>query len=435
MENINNHIKPITKKGTQIILEQMSYCLCKIFNKEIIGIGFFCKFFGRKAIITSYQTLDENYFIYNNNIDFSIGDFNEKRTIYIDIKRQVYCNKEDNITIIELKNEDNINYFIELDDDIYRDTIYEKESIYLLHYLNNTTPSVSYGIIKNVDNNIIKTTCYIESGMNFAPILNTNNNKVIGIWNKNIQNNNSNNGIFLIKPVCEFMEDYYITLKKIMDNIEPNNNFIDNNNFKNENQNLSNNNYQKEFNPGPKLNIHFRTTQGTCTNFVINSETTIDELLDKYLKKVNKIYLKKTNKICFLFNASKLKYGDKTKVEKFFKGAALPKIIVIDVNNLCSSDKMDIIFKISSGITHALRHYDTYTYPISKVLKKYLAEIKREDIINDKNNKIYFLYNAKRLKFDEITPVSYIFNYLQNPIQNPSIIVVDSNNSLFQNNN
>ena len=237
MENINNYIKPITKKGTQIILEQMSYCLCKIFNKEIIGIGFFCKFFGRKAIITSYQTLDENYFIYNNNINFSIYDFKEKRTIYIDIKMQVYCNKEDNITIIELKNEDNINYFIELDDDIFRDTIYEKESIYVLNYLNNTTPSISYGIIKNIDNNIIKTTCYIESGMNFAPILNTNNNKVIGIWNKNIQNNNSNNGIFLIKPVCEFMEDYCITLKKIMDNIEPNNNFINNNNFQNENQN------------------------------------------------------------------------------------------------------------------------------------------------------------------------------------------------------
>ena len=130
-----------------------------------------------------------------------------------------------------------------------------------------------------------------------------------------------------------------------------------------------------------------------------------------------------------------MKYGDKTKVEKFFKGHLSPKIVVNDVKNLCSSFKMDIIFKISSGITHVLRHYDTYNYPISKVLKKYLTEIKREDIINDKNNKIYFLYNAKRLKFDEITPVSYIFNYLQNPIQNPSIIVVDSNNSLFQNNN
>jgi hypothetical protein len=331
-----------------------------------------------------------------------------------------------------------MNYFIELDDDIYdiyRDTIYEKESIYVLNYLNNTTPSVSYGIIKNIDNNIIKTTCYIESGMNFAPILNTNNNKVIGIWNKNIQNNNSNNGIFLIKPVCEFMEDYCITLKKIMDNIEPNNNFINNNNFQNENQNLYNNNYEEEFNPGPKLNIIFSSTQGTSTNIVINSEATIDELLDKYLKKVNKIYLKKTNKICFLYNSSILKYGDKTKVEKFFKGHLSPKIVVNDVNNICPSFKMDIIFKISSGITHVLRHYDTYTYPISKVLKKYLTEIKREDIINDKNNKIYFLYNAKRLKFDEVTPVSYIFNYYQNSIQNPSIIVVDSNNSLFQNNN
>ena len=85
-----------------------------------------------------------------------------------------------------------------------------------------------------------------------------------------------------------------------MDNIEPNNNFIYNNNLQNENQNLSNNNYEEEFNPGPKLNIIFSTTLGTHTNIVINLEATIDQLLDKYLIKMNKIFLRKTN-IKFVF--------------------------------------------------------------------------------------------------------------------------------------
>ena len=42
----------------------------------------------------------------------------------------------------------------------------------------------------------------------------------------------------------------------------------------------------------------------------------------------------KSNEIVFLFAACKLRFGDKTTVENYFKGVSNPIIIVNDVNNL-----------------------------------------------------------------------------------------------------
>ena len=88
--------------------------------------------------------------------------------------------------------------------------------------------------------------------------------------------------------------------------------------------------------PGPKINVIFNTTQGTTHNMVMNHGTTIDDALKKYLKRVGRPDLinDNTNKICFLFNATKLKFGDKTPIEQFFKNAPNPKVVVNDINNL-----------------------------------------------------------------------------------------------------
>ena len=87
----------------------------------------------------------------------------------------------------------------------------------------------------------------------------------------------------------------------------------------------------------PKINIIFKTTQGVTHTLVYDYGTTIDEVLKKYLKRVNRsdlINVKGDKKICFLFNASQLKFGDQTKVEDFFKNITNPKVVVNDVNNL-----------------------------------------------------------------------------------------------------
>ena len=88
----------------------------------------------------------------------------------------------------------------------------------------------------------------------------------------------------------------------------------------------------------PKVNVIFKTTQGVTHTLVYSYGTTIDAVLKKYLKRVNREDLindeKNKGKICFLFNAAQLKFGDNTPIEQFFKGILNPKVVVNDVNNL-----------------------------------------------------------------------------------------------------
>ena len=86
----------------------------------------------------------------------------------------------------------------------------------------------------------------------------------------------------------------------------------------------------------PKTNVIFRTTQGTTTNMVYPHGTIMDKALEKYLSRVGRpdLYRDKSNQICFLYNGSQIKFGEKAKVEIYFKNVNMPKIIVNDVHNL-----------------------------------------------------------------------------------------------------
>ena len=66
---------------------------------------------------------------------------------------------------------------------------------------------------------------------------------------------------------------------------------------------------------------------------MVNYDVTIDELLKRYLKRIGRPELigDKSNKICFLYDGHKLKFGDKTTVKKYFKNAPNPKVTVNDI--------------------------------------------------------------------------------------------------------
>ena len=97
-----------------------------------------------------------------------------------------------------------------------------------------------------------------------------------------------------------------------------------------------NSSQQEENVAGPKINIIFRTTQGTTTNMIYPYGITLDQALEKYLSRVGRpdLYRDKSNQICFLFNGSQIKFGEQQKVEAFFRNITGPKIIVNDVHNL-----------------------------------------------------------------------------------------------------
>ena len=85
-----------------------------------------------------------------------------------------------------------------------------------------------------------------------------------------------------------------------------------------------------------KMNVIFRTTQGSTTNLLLEYGTTIDKMLEIYLNRVGRpeLYREKTDRIAFLFNSFKIRFGDQTPIEKFFENTHNPKIVVDDIHPL-----------------------------------------------------------------------------------------------------
>ena len=103
---------------------------------------------------------------------------NEEKEIELE-NRIKYTNKGYDITIIEIKNEDKIYNFIELDNNKRSNKSYRNESIYKIYYSGNKI-IVSFRIIKE-DNKNEFINCNIEKNSLGGIILNIKNNRLIGI--------------------------------------------------------------------------------------------------------------------------------------------------------------------------------------------------------------------------------------------------------------
>ena len=215
----------ISFESTQKILEQMNNCICKIKINNKQATGFFCKIpfpnkkKMKKVLITNNHVINKDL-LYNNytQIELSIKEYS--KMISINLKdRLKYTNKVYDITIIELKESDNINNYLELDDSILDDIVtnidnikenynkdYINQTIYIIQYPESEL-SVSYGVLSNIsddkDNEFIHN-ANTKEGSSGSPIL-TINNKIIGIHSSGIDNK-INKGILLNYPLKDFIE-------------------------------------------------------------------------------------------------------------------------------------------------------------------------------------------------------------------------------------
>ena len=246
---IENYPKPISLQSTEKIIEQMknNVCRIKLLNGNK-GTGFFCKFsYNNKifpVLITNNHVINKE--ILNKNEKILIIINNEEREI--ELKDRIkYTNEEYDITIIEIKEkEDKINKYLEIDDKIIgnkSNISYIKESIYIIQYEGEKEGvSVSYGIIKGIDEKdkyTFKHLCCTDKGSSGSPILNINNNKIIGIHKES--SSKDNRGTFLNYTIQDFI----------------NKNNKKNNDIKEINivNNLKNKNALEEFNKKYNLNI------------------------------------------------------------------------------------------------------------------------------------------------------------------------------------
>jgi hypothetical protein len=113
-----------------------------------------------------------------------------------------------------------------------------------------------------------------------------------------------------------FAKIYSIEEKSNFDFFEQMNNLIkDINNIKyKELPKIKNNNISTDINLDSIKNINFKTT------LEIDKNNTIDELLKKYLDKINKsdIINNTEESLYFTYNAEKLEFGDQRKIEDVF---------------------------------------------------------------------------------------------------------------------
>ena len=245
-------------KSSKKIIEQMEQCVFSIKTVDMFFTGFCCKipFQGKNkqlpVLITSdflrgnnldvikYETLilsklkvsnEKPIYHYKDNQDLE----EEKEIKLLNLKnRLTYSCKNYDTTIIEIKEEDNIKFFLELDDHII-DNIennkiksffrYNKEMIYIIQYPLKKL-SISYGYINEINDNeyFFKYNCYTNPGSSGAPIF-RNNNKIIGIHNCSIRRKNKiiKVGTILSYPIDEFIKNNY---KEILNENVINSNII-----------------------------------------------------------------------------------------------------------------------------------------------------------------------------------------------------------------
>ena len=203
------------------IIDQMKKNVCKIILDQTQGTGFFCKIpFPEHnkmlpVLITSSHVINEE-FLNKDDAKIVLEIKANPNVKELNLKDRIkYANKKYDSTIIEIKPEDNISDFLELDDIIVDDIISGKnknevfidESIYIIEYVKGEL-NYSTGILSNTDENnkvLLRHTCGTGIGSTGSPILNVKTNRVIGIHLSKVMNKSYGLGTFLNYPLKEFI--------------------------------------------------------------------------------------------------------------------------------------------------------------------------------------------------------------------------------------
>mgnify|MGYP002625379266 CR=1 FL=1 len=217
---IRKLIDPVSFKSTKIILEQMKNSICKVRFLGQSGIGFFCRISGQDKVIEALITPE---YIINSNIEnhheekIEINLNDHYKELKLNENRFIYKNEEYHIAIVEIIPKDKINYFLELDDEIYYNSHknpfkYIGKSIYILH--NYKDLAVSYGLIETCDFNenveLFRHKCLTPFYSFGSPILDLHTHTVLGIHKGYKNKSRCLEGTFFTKVFEEFLKLYRI---------------------------------------------------------------------------------------------------------------------------------------------------------------------------------------------------------------------------------
>ena len=231
------HGSPIVSyEKTKYIIQQMENSLCNVRVKDFSCTGFFCRIpfpdinNMLPVLITANQVIREEL-LNQNDAKIYITFKNDQNFIELNLNnRMKYTNREYDIAIIEIKDSDKINNYLDLDDYIIDDILKEdnninniykeqKQELYTVQYVYDKL-SVSYGALSRISQNInyeFYHKCSTDSGSSGAPVFNLYNNKVIGIHKQGDLKFKENIGTFLSYPIKEFIIfNYKLDYEKLL---------------------------------------------------------------------------------------------------------------------------------------------------------------------------------------------------------------------------
>ena len=223
----------ISDEKLKIIREQMKKCICHTKSSDGEDItGFFCaipfpnKYKKLPVLITTSKFLEKNEMSKEKIIFLNIDNNKLKLKIKIENNRKILIDEQYDITIIEIKKTDglDINSFLDIDNQIFQTNInFVNQSIYIIYYEKEAKSDYSIGTIKHIiDRYKIEHNCQSNLGSLGNPIINLNNNRVIGIHLGEIKSKNYNFGKLLKDPIIKFNEKSNQYLNE--NNIENNDN-------------------------------------------------------------------------------------------------------------------------------------------------------------------------------------------------------------------
>ena len=303
MEAQDNNPKK-DKSPKSLFLDQIKNNICKIISNDgKIGTGFFCKISfpqssaSIKVLMTTNHILGDNDITPEKNIQIIL--YNEQSfNLSIGDSRRIYTEKLFDITIIEIKNEDNLNIGDQLleideqviDDNAIRNNMFIDKSVYLCDFSNKEI-MCSVGLVQEISSNdySIQTLCFNKRESSGGPMFNSSNSKIIGIHKGSKGGMNWKYGTFIRGPIEYFNQKYNLNLIPIsnQNNFNPmyqgnmnnninnninqnqlsnyNNNMNGNQNtgYQNQNINYNNNNFfnqnMNNFNPIQNMNNYTKT--------------------------------------------------------------------------------------------------------------------------------------------------------------------------------
>ena len=304
--------------------------ICKIIvnsiEGDIYGTGFFMKINdSKKYLITNYHVISEERI--NDEI---VIEIHNHKTMKLKKGNRVikYFKRPKDITVIEIKNNDDIYKDIDFLDYDYncvpnRYNIYENIDVFSIQHPLGDNAACGSGTIININNYEFEHTISTDNGSSGCPIILLNSNinfiQVIGIHKNANVTKKLNYGTF----IGEIFNTNYSNknINSVVSFAEPKEvpTIIDS-----DIESMPDDN---------KILCKFKTATGFCKDIYINPKKTLKDLIKKYFEKIKQPELYKDKDILILCSANKIKKDSSKKISEFIQENPFtgpPNFIVLD---------------------------------------------------------------------------------------------------------